>query len=65
MKSIILSRIQDLCSDFLYYDRKEDEELSMQQLNEAVASGAVTIDQMVAEFRKGLECTFNDKGEIV
>ncbi len=58
MKQIILGTIEDLCSDFLYYDRKEDEELSMEQLNEAVKNKEITIDEMVVEFRKHLENTF-------
>lgn len=58
MKKIILATISDLCSNFLYYDRKEDEDLSMEQLNEAVKNGEITIDEMVAEFRKHLENTF-------
>lgn len=58
MKKIILNTINSLCSDFLYYDRKEDEDLSMEQLNEAVKSGEITVDEMVAEFRKHLENTF-------
>ena len=59
MKQKIFDTISDLCSDFLYYDRKEDEELSIELLNEAVANGEITIDEMVAEFRKHLENTFN------
>lgn len=58
MKQIILNTISDLCSNFLYYDRKEDEELSMDQLNEAVKSGEITVDEMVNAFRKHLEDTF-------
>lgn len=58
MKQIILNTISDLCSNFLYYDRKEDEELSMGQLNEAVKSGEITVDEMVNAFRKHLEDTF-------
>jgi hypothetical protein len=58
MKQTILDTISDLCSDFLYYDRKEDEDLTMEQLNEAVKNGEITIDEMVAEFRKHLENTF-------
>ncbi len=59
MKKTILDTISDLCSSFLYYDRKDDEELTMEQLNEAVKSGEITIDEMVDEFRKHLENTFN------
>ena len=58
MKQIILDTIGDLCSNFLFYDRKEDEELTIEQLNEAVTSGEITIDEMVEEFRKHLEDTF-------
>jgi len=60
MKQIILETIQDLCTNFLYYDRKEDERLSVKQLNKAVKSGKITVDEMVLEFRKNLENTFND-----
>ena len=55
MKDTILSTIEDLCSDFLYYDRKEDEDLTADQLSDAVDTGIITIDEMVAEFRKHLE----------
>jgi len=60
IKKIIIATISDLCSNFLYYDRKEDEYLSMDQLNKAVADGKITIDEMVTEFRKNLETTFNN-----
>ena len=59
MKQTILDTIEDLCSDFTYYDRKEDEQLSMEQLNQAVASGEITIDEMVEKFRAGLTAAFS------
>lgn len=61
MKELILNTIDDLCSAFTYYDRKEDEELSMEQLNEAVKSGIITIEEMVEKFRKNLEETFKSE----
>lgn len=60
MKKIILATISDLCSNFLYYDRKEDEDLTMEQLNEAVNSGEITIDEMVDAFRGHLEKKFKN-----
>ena len=57
MKEIILSTVRDLCSCFLYYDRKEDEDLSAEELKEAVKNGTITIDEIVEEFRKQLENT--------
>lgn len=59
MKQTILNTISDLASDFLYYNRKEDEDLSMEDLKNAVDNGVITVDEMVAEFRKHLEKTFN------
>ena len=60
MKQLILGYIEDLVSDFVYYERKEDEDLSMEQLNEAVKSGEITIDEMVEKFRQGLVATFGE-----
>ena len=57
MKQIILNTITDLCSNFLYYDRKEDKDLSAEDLEEAVENGTITIDEMVEEFRRHLENT--------
>jgi hypothetical protein len=59
-KEEIISTIKDLVTAFVYYDRREDEELNIDQLNKAVSEGVVTVDEMVAEFRQGLENTFKD-----
>jgi hypothetical protein len=53
-KDYILGIVKDLCADFLYYDRKEDEDLSGDELEEAVKNGIVTIDEMVETFREVL-----------
>jgi hypothetical protein len=55
MKQTILIAISDLCSDFLYYDRIDDKELSAEQLQDAVKNGVITIDEIVDEFRKHVE----------
>jgi hypothetical protein len=62
IRKTIFATIEDLCSDFLYYDRKEDEDLSAEELNQAVQNGIITVDEMVAEFRKHLENTFSKNG---
>ena len=54
MREHILGIIEDLCADFLYYDRKNDEELGIGAIEEAVVNGIITIDEMVAEFKKHL-----------
>jgi len=60
MKELILNHIEDLVSDFVYYDRKEDEDLSMEQLKNAVKSGEVTVAEMVEKFKDGLTSTFGE-----
>jgi len=55
LKNYILATVQDLCANFLYYDRKEDDDLSAEDLEDAVKKGIVTIDEMVEEFRNQLE----------
>ncbi len=59
MKQNILNTISDLAGSFLYYDRKEDESLPRGVIEKAVKDGVITIDEMVAEFRKHLENTCN------
>lgn len=54
-KQKIKNVISDIVSKFVYYDRKEDEDLSMNDLDEAVKNGVITVDEMVAEFRTHLE----------
>ena len=57
-KEIILNTIEDLCSDFLYYDRKEDEDLTMDELNNAVKNNEITVKEMVDKFEECLKNTF-------
>ena len=50
----ILNAISAAVSDFLYYDRKEDEDLPRGAIEEAVAAGEITIDEIVAKFKEYL-----------
>ena len=59
-KQIILDAIEDLVSDFLYYDRKGDEDLSIEQLKKAVTENEITIDEIVVAFKKHLEDSFKN-----
>ena len=60
IKQIILDTISDLAGSFLYYDRKGDSTLSMDDLNRAVKEGIITIDEMVEVFRDCLKNTLGD-----
>lgn len=50
--------ISDLVLDFMVYDRDEDENLPRFAIEDAIASGEITVDEMVDEFRKHLTGSF-------
>lgn len=55
MKELILDTASDLMADFLYYDRKEDDVLPHGAIELAIISGEISIDEILAVFRKALE----------
>ena len=61
MKKIILDTVSDLVADFLYYDRKDDEGLPRGEIEKAISSGDVTIDEICDKFRKELTENTGDK----
>ena len=54
-KEIILVKIDSLVSDFLYYDRKEDEDLPREEIEKAIAAGETSAIEITAEFHKCLK----------
>lgn len=61
MKHTVLNEIECLVADLLYYDRKEDEDLPVGQIESLLASGELTIDEMVNQFRSQLESNLAQK----
>jgi len=55
MRDIILKTVDDLVSDFIYYDRKEDEELPSGEIEKAINNGDITVDEIVNCFKLKLE----------
>ena len=53
-RDIIKVNVKDLVSDLLYYDRKEDEDLPVGAIEESVAGGEITADEIVGIFRTEL-----------
>lgn len=53
-RALIFATVSDLVSDFLYYDRKEDEALPRGAIEDAVAAGEIAVDEIVEAFRSGL-----------
>ncbi len=54
-RDLILTVVADLVANFLYYDRKEDEDLQVGQIEEAVKAGEVTVDEIISIFKQVLE----------
>ena len=48
----ILDCADDLAGAFMYYDRKEDKDLPRGAIEEAIAAGEITVDEIVAQFKK-------------
>lgn len=54
MKEIIEYTIEDLVADFLFYDRKEDEDLPKGAIETAIKKGEITQGQIVNKFAECL-----------
>ena len=51
---IIEKTIEDLVSDFLYYDRKEDEELPRGCIEKAIQAGELSATEIIQLFQAAL-----------
>lgn len=54
LREVIENVISDLGIDFLYYDRKEDEDLPRGSIEAAVADGVITKREIVKLFAASL-----------
>ena len=50
-KELILCNVTDLVSNFMYYDRKEDDDLPRGAIEKAIEVGVITLDEIVEKFR--------------
>jgi hypothetical protein len=53
-RQLILYTVDDLALSFAVYDRKEDEELPSGAIEEAIAAGEITVDEIAAQFHGAL-----------
>jgi len=53
-KQLIIATVEDLVNGFLYYDRKEDEELPLGEIEKAIESGEITRYEIVSVFEREL-----------
>jgi len=57
LKSEIISRVKDLAANFMYYDRKEDEEVPVDVLLAAFIDQIITVEEVLDVFKAKLnEC---------
>lgn len=54
LQTRILNTLDDTLSDFMYYDRKESEDLKIGDIEKAIVDNVITIDQLVEEFKRKL-----------
>jgi hypothetical protein len=52
LKTKILNVIEDTMTNLLYYDRKEDYELGVGDLERAIEEGVITVDEILEQFKK-------------
>jgi hypothetical protein len=55
LKDIILGKAQDAGLDFSAYDRKNDEELPVEMLENAMERGVVTKEEIAQSFIEGFD----------
>jgi len=53
-RNTIAAVVEDLVSNFLYYDRKEDEDLPRGAIEEAISAGEVSVEEIVELFEYAL-----------
>lgn len=51
--------VNDLFMDFLYYDRKNDEQMSVEQLQELIKTGTISKEMMIEVFTKYIENNYD------
>jgi hypothetical protein len=60
-----MDEVSDMASRLLYYDRKECEDIPLDAIEQAIAAGEVSIDEIVGLFRDDLESAFDQHQALV
>jgi len=60
-RQYILDTVSDLAAGFLYYDRKEDEDLERGEIEAAIHNGEITVDEIVNVLREEIEISMKEK----
>ena len=59
-KKLILGVVDDLVTNFLFYDRKEDEELGVGEIENAIKEGIITPEEIAMQFLESLKEACNN-----
>ena len=59
-KEIILNNVKELVSSFLYYNRKEDEDLQLGEIENLIELKEISINDIVNIFEKELRKNFEN-----
>lgn len=54
MKLDLKHTIEDMVSDFLYYDRKEDDYLPLGSIEQMINEGETTIEEIISSFEENI-----------
>lgn len=54
LKQMIMGKIKDLVSCFLFYDRKEDEDLKLGTIEDLLSKNVITVEKMTQTFKNSL-----------
>jgi hypothetical protein len=54
LKGTIFAVIEGMVTDFLYYDREEDEDLPLDAIQLAISKGEISVDEIATAFKEQL-----------
>ena len=61
-REVIFNTISDLVGNFLYYDRKEDEQLNIGDIEKAIKNKEISVEDIIEQFEVELTKGLNLKG---
>jgi hypothetical protein len=54
VKTLVLNSVSDLVTNFIYYDRKDDSELTSDMLFDAIDMNIISLDEIIDHFSSEL-----------
>lgn len=54
-RELILNVIETVVMNFMYYDRKEDEDLQNGDIESAIEAGEISLEEIVQKFKECIE----------